>query len=127
MSVQEKRRERKLRELAVVAQFKWASKLADRSWPAAEWQAYLKWRSEQGHAEDLYCPPPPGVERGKIWSRQLRRMWPNHGRVFVTGGTARAHQWCKEHGSHYWDVGGNVWYFRERDVAVLFKLTFGGK
>lgn len=126
MTASERRQERKTREHKAIGTLKWGSKLADRSWPEAEWQAYLKWRRETGKAEDLDCPPLPGIERGKVWSRQLRRMWPNHGRVALTQYTRGITQWVRDNGGYHWSADNNIWYFKERDTAVLFKLTFGG-
>lgn len=126
MTATERRQERKAREAAAISKLKWGSKLADRSWPDAEWQAYLKWRRDEGKAEDMSCPPLPGIERGKIWSRQLRRMWPNYGRVVITHYRKGILQWVRENGGYHWNGDGNIWYFKDRDTAALFKLTFGG-
>lgn len=126
MTATERRQARKHRETEALSQLKWGSKLADRSWPAAEWQAYLKWRRDEGKAEDLSCPPPPGIEREKVWSRQLRRMWPNYGRVVLKRYQAEVRQWIADNAGYHWNGNGNIWYFQDRDTAVLFKLTFGG-
>ena len=102
--------------------FKTAQKLAT--------QAYLEvWR-----AQGLKFCPPIGVNtRDKHWSRHLREAWPELTTVDVrvTGKDApKLHdmmEWCKDQPSSFWHSGGgDRWYFERKDIAILFKLTFGG-
>ena len=75
---------------------------------------------------------PPSQIRDRLWSRELRNLWPNYTRIKLdreTGFQAYVDRfdWCKKQPSKFWVNGtGNVWYFENRSIAVLFKLTFGG-
>lgn len=78
-----------------------------------------------------WCPPPTEM-RDKKWSAKLREAWPELTRVEIPTKTVKDHffemkKWCNEHPSAFWtNGGGNIWYFERRDIAALFKLTFGG-
>jgi hypothetical protein len=92
-------------------------------------QAYLDvWRAHHTG----WCPPPADM-RDKKWSATLRETWPDYTSVDVkTSGNSspkysELRTWCNEQPSSYWvNGGGNRWYFERRDIAALFKLTFGG-
>lgn len=79
-----------------------------------------------------WCPPPTEM-RDKKWSSVLRETWPEYTSVDVrTTGEQKPNysemrRWCDEQPTSYWVNGNsNRWYFERRDIAALFKLTFGG-
>lgn len=92
-------------------------------------QAYMQvWRDN--HLG--FCPPPTQI-RDKKWSEILRSLWPDFTTVDIsTRGDkiprpGEIRKWCEGKGSNFWVNGtGNRWYFERRDIAALFKLTFGG-
>lgn len=92
-------------------------------------QAYMDvWRQHR-----VGWSPPPGNMRDKKWSQMLYQMWPEYTPINVRTGTADSpnyremRQWCDNQDTGYWvNGGGNRWYFERRDIAALFKLTFGG-
>ena len=91
-------------------------------------QAYIKVWREQGL---LFCPPVGISTRDKHWSKRLREAWPELTTVEIkepsTIGLSNMKSWCEDKGSSYWHTGNaSRWYFEKRDIAVLFKLTFGG-
>jgi hypothetical protein len=91
-------------------------------------QAYIKVWREQGL---LFCPPVGISTRDKHWSKRLREAWPEMTTVDIkpTDGFAISQMktWCMDKGSSFWHNGnGSRWYFEKPDIAVLFKLTFGG-
>lgn len=78
---------------------------------------------------DGWSPPPNEEWKDKHWSRELRRMWPDYRAVKVVDVRffAEKRQWCREQQCHYWVNGSqNLWYFDTHQMAVLFKLSFGG-
>lgn len=91
-------------------------------------QAYLKVWREQGLK---FCPPIGQNTRDKHWSRHLREAWPELTTVDLREPNStlmtEMKAWCEERAGSYWHSGGgNRWYFEKKDIAVLFKLTFGG-
>lgn len=86
------------------------------------------WRKHQVS----FCPPVLPM-KDRVWSEHLRAMWPDYSTVDVktSGGNHPNYRemrvWCDNQKSGYWtNGGGNRWYFERRDIAALFKLTFGG-
>lgn len=76
-----------------------------------------------------WSPPPVSTMRDKHWSKHLRGYWPEYTSVRVAD--IRKHsekmQWCRENAQFYWVAGNQaMWYFSDRNTAVMFKLTFGG-
>lgn len=100
-------------------------------WREAAFETYRKivkdnMRSD-GHT------PPPFTMRDKDWSYQLRLMWPDATRIVIDRDDDNAPEyremtkWCREQPGGWWvNNGGNVWYFEKSDIAMMFKLTFGG-
>ena len=91
-------------------------------------QAYLKVWREQGLK---FCPPIGANTKDKHWSRHLREAWPELTTVDIrepsTSLFTEMKRWANEKPSSFWHTsGGNRWYFEQKDIAVLFKLTFGG-
>jgi hypothetical protein len=79
-----------------------------------------------------WCPP-PGETGDKRWSKLLRAYWPDYTTVDVpTVGPNKPdyremRNWCDSQPTNYWvNNGANRFYFERRDIAALFKLTFGG-
>lgn len=75
--------------------------------------------------------PPPGDIRDKRWARQLRDAWPDSQTVYLPNPAnarySEMRKWCDEKAGSYWcSSNGDAWYFEDRKLAVLFKLTFGG-
>lgn len=89
-------------------------------------QAYLKVLREHPTG----WTPPPTDMRDKKWSRILRDVWPECSTVYLTKANTQhsnRHKWCEEHAGNYWASGnGEAWHFERRDIAALFKLTYGG-
>lgn len=93
-------------------------------------QAYLAVIREEPTG---WTPPPSFETRDKHWSRRLREAWPDSATVTLEVNRStkdrysEMREWCNTHGGSYWCNGtGNVWYFEQRSLAVLFKLTHGG-
>lgn len=95
-------------------------------------QAYLDvWREH--HIG--FCSPPPGTG-DKKWSKVLREIWPEYTSIRLDANTqskteandSEKFKWCElQTTSNFWINGGrDIWYFERRDIAALFKLTFGG-
>jgi hypothetical protein len=78
-----------------------------------------------------WCPPPTDMKDRK-WSQVLRESWPEYTSIDVQRGSnapnyTEMRKWCDDKSCGYWvNGGGNRWYFERRDIAALFKLTFGG-
>lgn len=91
-------------------------------------QAYMDVMQQHGLR---WCPPPADMKDRK-WSQTLRESWPHYTTIDVIRGDkapsyTEMRNWCNEKPSGYWvNGGGNRWYFERRDIAALFKLTFGG-
>lgn len=90
-------------------------------------QAYLAVLQEH---QVGWCSPPTEM-RDKNWSRFLRETWPDcatvylkhKGAVNITG----LMNWCKDKDCGFWsNANHTAWYFERRDIAALFKLTYGG-
>lgn len=81
---------------------------------------------------DIGWSPPPSDMLDKKWSRILRSAWLDFTRIEVSPETAKnqffeMRLWCEKQSSGHWCNGaGNIWFFEKKDIAVLFKLTFGG-
>lgn len=89
-------------------------------------QAYIRVWREQGL---LFCPPVGVSTRDKHWSKRLREAWPEltTADVGASNNLSEMKEWCMDKGSSFWHNGnGSLWYFEKKDIAVLFKLTFGG-
>lgn len=75
--------------------------------------------------------PPPTTMKDKNWGRVLREAWPEHETIYVSNPAGRyteMRKWCSEKPCAYWcSANGNAWYFENRSIAVLFKLSFGGE
>lgn len=88
-------------------------------------QAYLSvWRKH-----NVNFASPVTQMRDKVWSEMLRAAWPDYTTVDTRGGNySEMRRWCDgKTSSAYWvNGGGNRWYFERKDIAALFKLTFGG-
>ena len=80
--------------------------------------------------EDGWCPPPTSEAwRDKKWSRELRRMWPGYTSIRLQDERFynQKFKWCKENSQFFWVAGNQLmWYFSDRNSALLFKLSFGG-
>jgi hypothetical protein len=76
--------------------------------------------------------------RDKKWGKELRTFWlgftsvrlpgkPNSTEVDRNKEYAAQRTWAEENAQFYWTASnGLVWYFSDRNSALLFKLTFGG-
>ena len=72
--------------------------------------------------------------KDRIWSEMLRAAWPDHASVEVKNygsnkpNYTEMRRWCNEKSNcSYWtNGGGSRWYFERKDIAAMFKLTFGG-
>jgi len=87
-------------------------------------QAYLGvWRKH-----NVNFAAPVTQMKDRLWSEMLRAAWPDYTTVDTKGGSySEMRKWCDGQSSSYWvNGGGNRWYFERRDIAALFKLTFGG-
>jgi hypothetical protein len=90
-------------------------------------QAYLDvWRKH-----NVNFANPITKMRDKQWSEVLRAVWPDYTTVDVKKDNGLSYsdkrRWCDEKPGGYWvNGGGDRWYFERRDIAALFKLTFGG-
>ncbi|MNK56480.1 hypothetical protein D3C87_755210 [compost metagenome] len=80
--------------------------------------------------EDGWSPPPTSEQwRDKKWSRELRKMWPEYTSIRLEDIRfySDKSKWCKENAQFYWVAGNQqMWYFSDRNSALLFKLSFGG-
>lgn len=80
--------------------------------------------------EDGWTPPPSDTQwRDKKWSRELRKMWPGYTSIRLenTKFYSEKIKWCEENSQFYWVANNQqVWYFSDRNSALLFKLSFGG-
>ena len=90
-------------------------------------QAYLAVLQEH---QVGWCAPPTEM-RDKNWSRFLRETWPDCATVYLkhTGvvKVSDMMKWCKDKNCGFWANANNTaWYFERRDIAALFKLTYGG-
>jgi hypothetical protein len=90
-------------------------------------QAYLAVLQEN---QVGWCPPPTTM-RDKNWSRFLRETWPDNATVYLKHNEsvsfATLTNWCKDKQCGFWaNANGTAWYFERRDIAALFKLTYGG-
>lgn len=90
-------------------------------------QAYLKVLTDN----QASWSPPPVEMRDKRWATILRETWPDHATVYLTASPSNRSdkiRWCKEQGCGFWaNANQTAWYFERRDIAALFKLTYGGK
>lgn len=90
-------------------------------------QAYLAVLQEH---QVGWCAPPTEM-RDKNWSRFLRETWPDCATVYlkhtVVVKVSDMMNWCKDKNCGFWANANNTaWYFERRDIAALFKLTYGG-
>lgn len=91
-------------------------------------QAYIEVWRQQGLR---FCPPIGVNTRDKHWSKRLREAWPEMTTVDIrepsTVALSGMKTWADGQASSFWYTGnGARWYFEKKDIAVLFKLTFGG-
>lgn len=73
--------------------------------------------------------PPPRQMADKKWSKELRCIWPGYTSVRLSnkGAYTEKMNWCKENAQFFWTAGNELmWYFSDRDTALIFKLKFGG-
>lgn len=78
--------------------------------------------------------PPVTQMKDRVWSEMLRAAWPDYHSIEVQNygqfkpKYTEMRRWCDEKSNcSYWaNGGGNRWYFERKDIAALFKLTFGG-
>lgn len=96
---------------------------------AAATQAYIAEYRKHG----VNFANPITQMRDRHWSEMLRAAWPEYTAVDVKNygsnkpNYSEMRRWCNEQSSSYWvNGGGSRWYFERRDIAALFKLTFGG-
>lgn len=96
---------------------------------AAAVQAYIAEYRKHG----VNFAAPVTQMKDRVWSEILRATWPDYQSVDVkTYGQNKPsfremRDWCNGQPSAYWvNGGGSRWYFERRDIAALFKLTFGG-
>lgn len=97
---------------------------------AAATQAYIAEYRKHG----VVWAPPITPMKDRIWSEILRSAWPEYTSVEIKnyGSTKPSHsemmRWCKGQTScSFWtNGGGSRWYFERKDIAAMFKLTFGG-
>lgn len=88
--------------------------------------AYLAvWRNHHSG----WCPPPTDM-KAKKWKQKLHQIWPEYTPVSIYNSNTTYKEkraWCDDKPGSYWaNDNGNRWYFERRDMAALFKLTFGG-
>lgn len=79
--------------------------------------------------ENAFCPPPNSALRDKKWSKELRTMWLDCHSVRLQDDRFYSEKfaWCKENSQFFWVAGNQrMWYFSDKNAALLFKLTFGG-
>lgn len=89
-------------------------------------QAYLMVLREH----QMGWTPPPTEMRDKRWAMTLRETWPDCTTVYLTSKAVKHHDlmaWCETQNSGFWcNTSGEAWHFERRDIAALFKLTYGG-
>lgn len=75
-----------------------------------------------------FCPPPNNiVVRDKVWVARLRSYWPDFSKVRVMKFDTGMKDWADNQQSDYWhNATMETWYFSDREVAIAFKLVFGG-
>ena len=75
---------------------------------------------------------PPTEMRDRNWSRFLRETWPDCATVYLkhkgSVNVTALMNWCKDKNCGFWaNANHTAWYFERRDIAALFKLTYGGQ
>lgn len=107
--------------------------MMSKDFEAARSAAILAYTAEY-RKHNINFVPPLSPTRDRVWSEVLRAAWPDQASVEIKNyGDNKANygemrRWCEEKSNcSYWtNGGGSRWYFERKDIAALFKLTFGG-